>query len=138
MNWKKCLIRGISSLHTPRVCLTSPTNFSVKNVLFRSWSPKQPVLSSLLGSAWNPVIVPAASFKRHVGVHLRCPDCRFTRIDNRLAVLCKTHPRHKQIQQGNEKSKRVHKPYLWRWPDPFDKKYLNNRHEDRYVKAFEN
>ena len=87
---------------------------------------------------WSPIKIPVASMKYHVGVHLRCPDCRFTRIDNRLAVICKTHPRHKQIQRGKKESRRIHKPYPWRWPDPFDKKYRDSiHHEDRYIKAFE-
>jgi len=87
---------------------------------------------------YNPIKMPIATMKYHVGVHLRCPDCRFTRVDNRLAVICKTHPRHKQIQRGKGPSRRIHKPYRWRWPDPFDKKYTNIKfNEDRYIEAFD-
>ena len=92
----------------------------------------------LLFPVWNLIKIPVATMKYHVGVHLRCPDCRFTRVDNRLAVVCKTHPRHKQIQKGKGASRRIHKPYLWRWPDPFDKKYTNIKfNEDRYIAAFQ-
>ena len=100
---------------------------------FSSFKKSAPMLETSSCS-----LVQTVNFKTLVGIHRRCRDCRITRVDNRLAVLCETHPRHKQIQMGKKASKRLHKPYPWRWPDPFDKKYALHRFsEDRYLKAFE-
>ena len=88
-------------------------------------------------SSLPSIVSPVRGMKHIVGVHRRCRDCKFTRVNNRLAVVCSTHPRHNQIQQGKAASKRFHKPYPWRWPDPFDKKYGKLRYEEnRYLAAF--
>lgn len=94
--------------------------------------------STILSLMPQTTIVPAAGFKYQVSIKPRCEDCYSTRINNRRAILCRTHPRHKQIQQGKGCSKRIHKTYLWRWPNPFEKKYPSTIYsEDRYIKAFE-
>lgn len=80
---------------------------------------------------------PTRGMKRLVGLHKRCADCKFTRQNGRLMVLCETHPRHNQMQWGRKGQKRLHKPYPWRWPDPFEKKYSQGMfNEDRYMHAF--
>lgn len=95
------------------------------------------VLNSEVNFLAPGITIPTAGFKRHSGVHRRCPDCRMLRVNNRLTVLCDTHPRHKQIQMSRRGQKRLHKTYPWRWPDPFDKKYGSPFSWDRYEKAFE-
>jgi len=80
--------------------------------------------------------VPSAGLKRHANVHRRCPDCRIHRIGFRLANTCRTHPRHNQLQYYRD-TKAVKRPYIWRWPDPFDIDYTNTTFEwNRYTGTF--
>jgi len=108
----------------------SISSFSSAKVFKTNWN-------SLLPSPVNKIC--AAGLKRHVAVHRRCPSCQILRIDGRLSVRCEEHPRHNQMQFGRTGQKRIHKPFPWRWPDPFDKKYGSKStfYEDRYSKAFE-
>jgi len=80
-----------------------------------------------------------AGLKRRLGINRMCKDCKVTRFRGRLAVVCPTHPRHNQLQWGRGQDKQLHKPYPWRWLDPFEKKYsdLGVWNEDRYSKTFE-
>lgn len=44
-----------------------------------------------------PNLVPCCGFKVMGKVRKRCKDCYLVRRNERLFVICKTHPRHKQM-----------------------------------------
>lgn len=46
----------------------------------------------------NVTLVPTCGFKIQGKLKRRCKDCYFVRREERLYVICKTHPRHKQMQ----------------------------------------
>lgn len=53
----------------------------------------------------NTNILSMCGFKVKGFLKRRCKDCYFIMRQNRLHVLCKTHPRHKQMQvQKKEKN----------------------------------
>lgn len=45
-----------------------------------------------------PTYNPVCGFKAKGKLQLRCKDCYFLAKNERWFVLCKTHPRHKQVQ----------------------------------------
>ncbi|GFQ97131.1 39S ribosomal protein L36 [Trichonephila clavata] len=79
----------------------------------RGFSAAQNFLSSPYFKQWNQVCFPSPlpyliqfrGFKDKDVLTKRCKDCYFQRIDGRWFVFCKTHPRHKQRQRIDEKSK---------------------------------
>jgi len=46
----------------------------------------------------NFSLVSSCGFKVKGVLKKRCKDCYFVRRQNRLHVICETHPRHKQMQ----------------------------------------
>ncbi|KAF8766759.1 39S ribosomal protein L36 like protein [Argiope bruennichi] len=52
-----------------------------------------------------PHFIQSRGFKDKDVLTKRCQDCYFQRIDGRWFVFCRTHPRHKQRQRIDEKSK---------------------------------
>lgn len=54
--------------------------------------------NTLLAQPISPVIIPVCGMKVRGNLHLRCKDCYFVTRRERLYVMCKTHPRHKQTQ----------------------------------------
>ena len=83
---------------------------------------------------------PTAGLKHVKAVHRRCEDCQVIRHEGRLAVSCPTHGRHNQIQYTKVPSlRRLHKPYPWRYPDPFQRKYssASEWYADRYMNTFQ-
>lgn len=68
---------------------------------------KQNILKfeSLCCKSLLPSINPSRGFKDKDVLTKRCKDCYFQKIDGRWYVLCNTHPRHKQRQRVDEKSK---------------------------------
>lgn len=62
----------------------------------------QPILS-----IYNPV----CGLKTKGRLQLRCKDCYFVRRQERLYVMCKTHPRHKQVKM----KKRDYKTWILTW-----------------------
>lgn len=71
-------------------------NFSMlSNIINRSLTPTAPI---------TPLLQPAAvtlnierGFKQVGRLKRRCKDCYFVMRQERLYVICKTHPRHKQM-----------------------------------------
>lgn len=83
--------------------VSTPTSFSLK------WYHAVSVTrSTILNSAQrvsqmpithtqSPLFIPSCGFKQKGRVKKRCADCYFVVREERLYVLCKTHPRHKQM-----------------------------------------
>ncbi|KAK4877910.1 hypothetical protein RN001_010416 [Aquatica leii] len=46
----------------------------------------------------NVVVTQSYGFKVKAMLKKRCKDCYFVKRENRLFVICNTHPRHKQMQ----------------------------------------
>lgn len=63
---------------------------------------QKPTLNvSSMENALKPVrvsIVPSCGLKVRGMLHRRCKDCYFVRREEIWYVMCKTHPRHKQVQ----------------------------------------
>ncbi|KXJ73834.1 hypothetical protein RP20_CCG014896 [Aedes albopictus] len=53
--------------------------------------------NQLLTPALGPMVNPACGFKVKGHLKRRCKDCFFVVRHQRLYVICKTHPRHKQM-----------------------------------------
>ncbi|XP_062550628.1 uncharacterized protein LOC134215457 [Armigeres subalbatus] len=53
--------------------------------------------NQLLASAVSPLLNQVCGFKVKGHLKRRCKDCFFVVRHQRLYVLCKTHPRHKQM-----------------------------------------
>ncbi|EAT38520.1 AAEL009613-PA [Aedes aegypti] len=53
--------------------------------------------NQLLVPTVSPMLNPACGFKVKGHLKRRCKDCFFVVRHQRLYVICKTHPRHKQM-----------------------------------------
>jgi large subunit ribosomal protein L36 len=51
----------------------------------------------IFGMNLSPLLTQTCGFKVKGRLRRRCKDCYFVMKDERLLVLCKTHPRHKQM-----------------------------------------
>lgn len=61
---------------------------------------RTPYVYNRITNLLNPFVVnlmPTCGFKVHGKLKRRCKDCYFVRRHERLYVICKTHPRHKQM-----------------------------------------
>lgn len=73
-------------------------NFSIfsNSMITNSHKPIEPLQSSILQPA--SIFVNIQRGMKQVGrVKRRCKDCYFVMRQERLYVMCKTHPRHKQM-----------------------------------------
>ncbi|XP_037906504.1 39S ribosomal protein L36, mitochondrial [Hermetia illucens] len=89
--------RILSSLTSLRSfhCLTPPVG-SLRSLTPNSQIPMEPIASSLLRPT-VPLVEQVAGFKVKGRLRRRCKDCYFVIRQERLYVICKTHPRHKQM-----------------------------------------
>lgn len=76
-------------------------NFKKSSNLFHSLSkgyPQQITYKRQLLSPPSISFIPNCGFKVKGILKRRCKDCYFVRRQDRLYVICETHPRHKQMQ----------------------------------------
>lgn len=78
---------------------------SAPNKLYHLLTPKQPSLPAIV-TKFSPnilqtcipnFVVPSCGFKVKGRLRRRCKDCYFVKRQERLFVICETHPRHKQM-----------------------------------------
>ncbi|KAF2885091.1 hypothetical protein ILUMI_21094 [Ignelater luminosus] len=74
------------------------TNSNLFHSLSKGYYPQQITYTKELLSPSSISFIPNCGFKVKVALKKRCKDCYFVRRENRLHVICKTHPRHKQMQ----------------------------------------
>jgi len=86
--------------------LTKKTFSTIPNLVIRSTITTPAIVpatlfQSILGNSFlkpiNFVYNQVAGFKVKGKLRKRCKDCFFVMREERLFVLCKTHPRHKQM-----------------------------------------
>lgn len=53
--------------------------------------------AAIVGAAVTPQLQQTAGFKLKRVLKRRCKDCYFVVREDRMHVICKTHPRHKQM-----------------------------------------
>lgn len=56
-----------------------------------------PAVTAICGGCATPQLQQTAGFKLKRVLKRRCKDCYFVVRENRLHVICQTHPRHKQM-----------------------------------------
>lgn len=75
-------------------------NFSLlsSNIINRDVTSTKNMLQTPLLQPASLTLTPERGFKQMGKLKKRCKDCFFVMRHERLYVLCKTHPRHKQMQ----------------------------------------
>lgn len=84
------------------ICDREKLNYSPNSSIDHNISFLKPIL---------PIYNPVYGLKSKGRLQLRCKDCYFVHRQERLYVMCKTHPRHKQVKI----KKRDYKTWILTW-----------------------